>query len=166
MKSVLVLLAAAATLLAACDPQRISELQEGVSTETDVRERFGQPEHVWDAPDGARVLEYNRNPAGHENYMITIGPDGRMRTLRQVLTPETFAQIKPGMMMEEVRRMLGKPARQDRYAQTTGAAWSWRYLQSPNTSMLFTVWFDSDWRVARTSSGPDLQAPEHRGGPS
>lgn len=30
-----------------CDPQRISELQPGVSTETDVRERFGEPENVW-----------------------------------------------------------------------------------------------------------------------
>ena len=45
---------AAATLsllvLAACDPQRISELKEGVSTEADVRDRFGAPENVWDEP--------------------------------------------------------------------------------------------------------------------
>ncbi len=56
--------------VAGCDPQRISELEEGVSTEADVRARFGAPEAVWDGPGGARVFEYNRNPSGHQNYMI------------------------------------------------------------------------------------------------
>ena len=42
--------------LAACDPQRISELQPGVSTEADVRDRFGAPENVWDEPGGARTF--------------------------------------------------------------------------------------------------------------
>jgi hypothetical protein len=166
MKPLAVLLAVAMLLLGACDRQRISELQPGVATELDVRERFGVPENIWDAPGGDRILEYNRNPAGHQNYMITIGPDGKMSALRQVLTPENFARVQPGMMMEEVRRMLGKPARQDRYAQTTEVAWSWRFLQPPNTSMLFTVWYDRDWRVARTSTAPDPEAPEHRGGPN
>ena len=31
--------------LAGCDPQRIGELEEGVSTEADVRARFGEPEN-------------------------------------------------------------------------------------------------------------------------
>jgi hypothetical protein len=166
MRLLATLFAAAALLLGACDRQRISELEEGVSTEMDVRERFGVPENIWEGPNGARILEYNRNPAGHQNYMITIGPDGRMSALRQVLTPANFARVQPGMMMEEVRRMLGKPARQDRYALKNEAAWSWRYLQAPNTSMLFTVWFDKDWRVARTETVPDPEAPEHRGGPN
>jgi hypothetical protein len=166
MKSPAFLLTAVALLLGGCDPQRISELEEGVSTEMDVRARFGVPENIWEAPGGGRILEYNRNPAGHQNYMITIGPDGKMSALRQVLTPGNFARVQPGMMMEEVRRMLGKPARQDRYAQSDQAAWSWRYLQPPNTSMLFTVWFDRDWRVAKTGTANDPEAPEHRGGPN
>src|SRR5687767_6009996 len=87
-------------LLSACDPQRISELEEGVATEADVRARFGQPEQVWDGPGGSRILEYNRQPAGQKNYMITIGTDGRMSALRQVLHPGNFARVQPGMMME------------------------------------------------------------------
>ena len=31
--------------LIGCDPQRIAELEEGVSTEADVRKRFGEPEN-------------------------------------------------------------------------------------------------------------------------
>ena len=69
--------------LAACDPKNISELEEGVSTEADVRARFGEPENIWDAPNG-RVLEYNRQPQGQKNYMITIGADGKMSALRPV----------------------------------------------------------------------------------
>jgi hypothetical protein len=159
-----VLVSAAA--LVGCDPQRIRELEEGVSTESDVRARFGAPENIWDEPGGARVFEYNRNPAGHQNYMITIGPDGRMTALRQVLNPDNFARVRPGMPMEEVRRMLGKPARRTPYPLKAQEAWDWRYMEAPNTSMMFTVYFDRDLKVLRTTTGRDPDAPEQRGGPS
>jgi hypothetical protein len=125
--------------------------------------RFGQPENVWDAPDG-RVFEYNRQPAGQKNYMITIGPDGKMSALRQVLNPTNFARIQPGMPMEQVRRMLGKPARQTPYELKREIAWDWRYNQPPNTPMVFTVWFSPDYFVLRTSSGPDPDAQDNKGG--
>ena len=153
---------AALLQLAGCDPQRISELEEGVATEADVRARFGEPEKIWDGPGGARILEYNRQPAGQKNYMITVGADGRMSALRQVLNPANFARVQPGMMMEEVRRMLGKPARTTPYALKNETAWDWRYLEPPNTAMVFTVWLNPDLRVLRTATAPDPQAPENR----
>jgi hypothetical protein len=151
-----------ALALAGCDPQRISELEEGVATEADVRARFGQPEQVWDGPGGAKIFEYNRQPAGQKNYMITIGPDGRMSALRQVLNPDNFARIQPGLMMQDVRKLLGKPARVTPYALKNETAWDWRYLEPPNTAMVFTVWFDPQTRVVRSGSAPDPQAPENR----
>lgn len=157
-------LAIAAALVAGCDPQRISELEEGVSTEADVKARFGPPEAVWDEPGGARTFEYNRNPSGHQNYMITIGPDGKMAALRQVLNPHNFSRIQPGMRADEVRRMLGRPMHQTPYALKGEIAWDWRYLQPPATSMVFTVWFDRDLKVLRTSSGPDPEDPDNKGG--
>jgi hypothetical protein len=153
---------AATLLVAGCDPQRISELEEGVATEADVRARFGEPEQVWDGPAGARVLEYNRQPAGQKNYMITIGPDGRMTALQQVLNLANFARVKPGMMMEDVRKLLGKPAKTTTYSLKNETAWDWRYLEPPNTAMVFTVWFNADYRVLRTGGAPDPQAPENR----
>jgi outer membrane protein assembly factor BamE (lipoprotein component of BamABCDE complex) len=148
--------------LAGCDPQRISELEEGVATEADVRARFGQPEQIWDGADGARILEYDRQPAGQQNYMITIGPDGHMSALRQVLNPGNFARIQPGMMMEDVRRMLGRPARITPFPLKNETAWDWRYLEPPTTAMVFTVWLNPDQRVVRTASAPDPQAQENR----
>jgi hypothetical protein len=150
--------------LSACDPQRIDELEEGVATEADVRARFGQPENIWEAPGGGRVFEYNRQPAGNRNYMITIGPDGKMTALRQVLNPGNFAKVQPGMMMEDVRKLLGRPARMTPYALKNAVAWDWRYLEPPNTPMVFTAWFSADYKVLRTTTGPDPDAPENKGG--
>jgi hypothetical protein len=150
--------------MVACDPQRIAELEEGVSTEADVRARFGAPDAIWKEPGGERVLEYDRQPAGHKNYMIGIGPDGRMTSLRQVLDPANFARVQPGMRSDDVRRLLGQPMKQTPYALKNETAWDWRYLEPPGTSMVFTVWFGPDGRVLRTGSSPDPEATENRGG--
>ena len=151
--------------LVGCDPQRIAELEEGVATEADVRARFGEPEKIWDAADmvttplpglaaasGSKTFEYNRQPAGNVNYMITIGPDGKMSALRQVLAPQYFAKVLPGMPMETVRKMLGKPMKVTPYAAQQTTHYDWRYLNPPSTVMIFTVVFDSDLRVVSTGS--------------
>ena len=137
-----------------CDSKRISELEEGVSTEADVRARFGEPENVWDTPAG-RVLEYNRQPQGQKNYMITIGADGRMRALRQVLTPENFAKVNAGMGMEDLRRLLGRPARRTPYPLRNETEWEWRWMQPPSSPMVFIAVLDADQRVVRSGSSTD-----------
>lgn len=154
--------ALAGAALLGCDPQRIDALKEGVATEADVRKQFGEPEQIWDVPGGSRTFEYSRQPAGHRNYMITIGPDGRMSALRQVLTPENFAKVQPGMMMEDVRRLLGKPRRITPYELQREVVYDWRYLNPPNQSMLFEVSFNRDYRVLRSGSRPDPEAPENK----
>ena len=153
-KAVLAGMLGALLVFAGCDNQAISELEEGVSTEADVVARFGQPENVWDAPDG-RVFEYNRQPQGQKNYMITIGPDGKMRALRQVLSPENFAKVQPGMSMEALRKMLGKPAKVTPYPLKRETEWEWRWVQPPNSPMLFTAVMNDDQRVLRSGSSPD-----------
>ncbi|HPK31884.1 MAG: outer membrane protein assembly factor BamE [Ottowia sp.] len=151
--------------LAACDNQAIKELEEGVSTEADVVQRFGQPERVWPEPDGSKTYEYNRQPEGTQNYMITIGTDGRMSALRQVLNPHNFARVQPGMTMEQVRQMLGKPARQVPYKLKNEIDWSWRFLDTAaNEKKMFFVTFSPDYRVIRTEIGRDLDGPDMRGG--
>ncbi len=147
--------------LAGCDQRAISELEEGVSTEADVREKFGPPEAVWDGPDGAQIYEYNRQPEGDQNWQITIGPDGKMAALRQVLNEQTFARIQPGMPMEDVRRMLGKPMKITTYALKQETHYDWRWRNGPNESdrQVFTVIFNPDLRVVSTMSvrDPDLE---------
>jgi hypothetical protein len=161
--SALALLTSLALLLSACDNQRIAQLEEGVATEGDVKMKFGEPEKVWEGENGekgSRIFEYNRQPAGTQNYMITIGADGKMSALRQVLTPQNFAKITPGMMMEDVRKMLGKPMKTTPYPLAKEYHYQWRYLDGVNVSdtKIFTVVFNSDLRVTSTGSAmdPDL----------
>ena len=157
-------LLAVLTLLAGCDEQRIRELEEGVSTEQDVRARFSEPEQVWQEADGSRTLEYNRQPAGRRNYMITIGTDGKMSALRQVLNPDNFKRVQPGMGVEDVRRMLGKPAKQVPYKLKNEVVWTWMFLEPPSDKKAFNVVFSPDYRVLRTEIGPDPDGPDMRGG--
>lgn len=151
------LLASLAVFLPACDNQRISQLEEGVASEGDVKMKFGEPEKIWDGENGAKILEYNRQPAGTQNYMITIGADGKMSALRQVLTPTNFAKITPGMMMEDVRKLLGKPMKITPYELQMKWHYDWRYMDGPNVTdtKIFTVIFNPDLKVISTGSVVD-----------
>jgi len=143
-----------AALLLACDPQRISELEDGVATEADVRARFGEPAAVYSEENGARTFEYPRQPAGQVNYMITIGADGKMSALRQVLKPANFAKVLPGLDKAQVRRLLGKPARTQSYALKQEEVWDWRFADDQENKV-FSATFDLDGKVVSSATALD-----------
>lgn len=138
--------------LLGCDQQKIAGLEEGLSTEIDVRKAFGEPETIWPETHGARTFEYPRQPMGSRNYMITIGRDGVMTALRQVVTPHVFAQIQPGMTQEQVRRMLGKPSQRMSYPLKQETDWDWNWIDPPNREMEFTVTFGANGTVKQSGS--------------
>ena len=136
-------------VLAACDPQKIAKLEEGVSTEADVRAQFGQPAAIYEESNGDRTFEYPRQPAGQTNYMISIGADGRMTSLRQVVTPTNFARVTPGLDREQVRRLLGLPAQTQSFALKQEEIWDWRFVDGQEKKV-FSVTFDLNGRVVGT----------------
>ncbi len=146
----------AALLLAGCDRQRIEALEEGVATEADVRKQFGVPSAIYREPDGSSTLEYTRQPEGRQNYMITIGADGRMTSLRQVLKSADFARVVAGLDKTQVRRLLGQPASARPFALKQQEVWDWRYVEAQE-SRIFSVTFDAAGRVVSTGSTLDLQ---------
>ena len=129
--------------------KRISELEEGVSTEADVRKRFGEPAAVYAEANGEVTLEYPRQPAGHVNYMITIGPDGKMRSLRQVLAQTSFMQVNRGLDKDQVRRLLGRPAKAQSFALKEEEVWDWRFADGQEIK-IFSVTFDKAGKVVGT----------------
>ena len=146
---------AAAALLSACDQQRIEKLEEGVATEADVRKQFGEPTQIIEKADGSKVFEYPRQPEGSTNYVITIGADGKMSSLRQLLTPTNFAKVQAGMDQAEVRRTLGKPAKSQRYAMKPDEeVWEWRFMDGQQKKV-FNVTFDRDAKVLSTATMDD-----------
>jgi outer membrane protein assembly factor BamE (lipoprotein component of BamABCDE complex) len=130
-----------AMLVAACDPQRVEKLEEGVATEAQVRQQFGEPANIVLLPDGSRAFEYPRQPEGWTNYLITIGPDGKMSALRQLLNEDNFARLEPGLSGMQVRQMLGRPALQQHFDLKNEDVLSWRFKQHGQESKLFSATF-------------------------
>jgi hypothetical protein len=141
-------------MLFGCDSQKIAELEEGVATEADVRARFGEPAAIYDERNGDRTFEYPRQPEGQVNYMISIGPDGKMSSLRQVLKPANFARVTQGADRIEVRRLLGRPAHRQVFDLKNEEVWDWRFADG-GESRIFSVTFDRDGRVVATASTLD-----------
>jgi outer membrane protein assembly factor BamE (lipoprotein component of BamABCDE complex) len=150
LSKLLAAVAAAVVLLAACDAQKIMKLEEGVSTEADVKKQFGEPTAVFPNADGSRTFEYTRQPSGQENYFITIGADGKMASLRQVLKATELAKIVPGMDKDQVRRAIGRPAKSQKFdLKPDEEHWDWRWLDGQQ-SKIFTATFDPSGKVIKT----------------
>ena len=77
---------------------------------------------------------------------------------------ENFARVQPGQRMDEVRRLLGKPAKVTPYTLKNETHVDWRYLEGSNQAKVFTVVHGPDHVVLRTQTGPDLDSPEFKGG--
>jgi outer membrane protein assembly factor BamE (lipoprotein component of BamABCDE complex) len=143
--------------LAACDAQRIEKLEEGYSTEADVRRQFGDPTLVTERADGSKRLEYPRQPEGTTNYVIEIGADGKMSALRQQLTPENFARVQPGMAEDAVRQLLGRPAKVWRFPTRPGEeVWDWRFERG-QTRQVFSATFGANHQVLSTAVAEDTR---------
>ena len=141
--------------LSACDPQRIEKLEEGVATEVDVRKQFGDPVTVTVEADGTRTMDYPRQPEGWTNVVIKIGPDGKMSSLRQLLNPDNFAKVKPGLSQQEVRNLLGRPAKTMPFALKQEEVWDWRFKQNGQESKMFSVTFDAAGKVVGAAVADD-----------
>ena len=150
----LVILAALAGL-SGCDVKNIAELEEGVATEADVRARFGEPAAVYTEDSGARTFEYPRQPEGQVNYMITIGTDGKMSALRQVLKEASFVKVVPGMDKAQLRRLLGRPAKTQLYELKQQEVWDWYFRQENNDNRVFSVTLDKNGLVLSTATAVD-----------
>jgi outer membrane protein assembly factor BamE (lipoprotein component of BamABCDE complex) len=153
----LVLLMALTALVAGCDPQRVEKLEEGVSTEVEVRKQFGDPVTITTEADGSRSFDYPRQPEGWTNYVITIAPDGRMSSLRQLLNEDNFARVKPGLTQQQVRKLLGRPAKTQRFALRIEEVWDWRFKQNGHDAKMFSVTFGADGAVLGSAVGEDAR---------
>jgi outer membrane protein assembly factor BamE (lipoprotein component of BamABCDE complex) len=87
--------------------------------------------------------------------MITIGPDGKMSALQQVMAPHHFEKVQPGMGQEQVRRLLGRPAKEATYVLKQETEWYWNWGDGTR-EMEFTVVFGPDGVVRRSVSSEKL----------
>lgn len=129
-----------------CD-LRMNELNPGVSTGAEVRTIMGQPTYEWKDPDGAVTWEFPRGPSGSVTYMIDLRPDGVLKAIRQVLREEYFAQIRPGLTQDEVRKLIGRPAETMTFPLKKEEVWSWKFEEGSGQYWHFHVHFDLGGKV-------------------
>lgn len=148
--------------LAGCDNINADKLVEDVSTEADVKRLFGEPRKVTIAADGTRTLDYPRQPEGFTNYVMVIGPDGKLKSLRQLLNADNFAKAKPGMDREQVSEMLGPHARVRRFDLKKETLVEWRFMDG-QTAKMFGVSFDDSGKVLSTATDLDERTSQPGG---
>ena len=84
--------------------------------------------------------------------MVVIGPDDVLREVRQVLTDENFARVRPGMSTDEVRYLLGRPAHERYFSLQRETVWDWKTKVEPGMEWYFNVHFSDRGVVTRTST--------------
>jgi len=83
--------------------------------------------------------------------MLTLGPDGILKSMEQVLTPENFARVQPGMTRAQIRRLLGRPASVQLFERQQEEVWEWKeQTPLPSSDMRFNVYFSNTGEVTRT----------------
>jgi hypothetical protein len=167
MKTLIAVLAAAS--LAACASYGGAGLRPGESRLDDVQRVMGDAALRWQDADGSLRLAYPRGPAGFHTYMVRIGADGRLREIRNVLEPESFGGIRPGMTQDAVLRALGpsQPAWSAYFAARDERVWEWRYCDNQGEPARFDVLFDGATRTVRsTQTILESQLPLAGGGPA
>ncbi len=137
------------------DSQLFKGIEPGQSTEEDVRRQAGKPEIVWEEDGGGRRLEYPRGPEGGTTWMVTIGADGKVGKIEQVLTAENFTRVRVGMTKDEIRRLLGKPTKVEAFRLKKEEVWGYRWFESQTDRAFFNVHFDDQGNVTTTSRSDD-----------
>lgn len=158
MKSVYTLILLSG-LLAGC-----VNLVPGTSKEADAIAHFGQPAEQRNLPDGGRILEFPRSPLGFENWRVTLGADGTVRSVEQLLDEPHFARIKPGMTVNQVKLELGRPGEFTQYANLSEEVLSWRYMEF-SRRMFFNAHFDGTGSLKYASRSEETLPMDDNGSP-
>lgn len=143
--------------LGGCERYLMSDIRPGVTTRGEVQEHMGSPGIEWRNEDGTLVWEYSMQPEGTTCYQLTIDAMGVVQRVEQVLTEANMARIVPGMSAEQVRRLIGKPARKQYFSLKKETAWDWFIGRNAALERrYFNVFFDPTGAVVRTGEQVEL----------
>ena len=129
-----------------CDRVATGELQAGQSTVADMKLKMGEPASVY--RDGDKELwEYPLGPEGTRTYMMTVNAQGTLEKIDQVLIDANFKRITPGMTITEVRRILGRNSKEQRFAMTPNELTHKYKFNTGSEDQYFDVTYNAEGRV-------------------
>lgn len=128
-------------------------LKPGEDTLENVIQTLGKPAMRWQNQDGSAQLAFPRGPLGYHTYMATIGANGKLRQIGNVLDEKNFARILPGMSKEDVLHIIGPsyPNWTVYFERRDELVWEWRYCDAWNDAARFNVLFDNTSEKVRNT---------------
>lgn len=158
--------ALALLLLAACAAYDGRGLVAGRSTQVEVEALMGPVAERRPLADGGSVLYFTRAPQGRHSYAATLGADGILRSLEQILTLENINALMAGSTnRNEVRERFGPPGTASRLPRQERDVWEYKWLHYDDKRVLW-VQFSDDGIVREVINMHDFTAdgPRGRGG--
>ena len=132
--------------LVGCDRVATGELQAGQSTVADLKAKMGEPASVNREGD-KEIWEYPLGPEGVRTYMMTINAQGTVEKIDQVLVDTNFKRIVPGMTITEVRRILGRNSKEQRFGMTPNELTHKYKFNTGTEDQYFDVTYNAEGRV-------------------
>ena len=133
-------------MIVGCDRVATGELQAGQSTVADMKLKMGEPANVYREGD-KEVWEYPLGPEGVRTYMMTVNAQGTLEKIDQVLVEANFKRIQPGMTITEVRRILGRNSKEQRFGMTPNELTHKYKFNANNEDQYFDVTYNAEGRV-------------------
>jgi hypothetical protein len=148
----------ATALLSSCaSPPTVGSREEAV------RAYFGSPTAQRTTPEGTKVLDYSRAPLGHENWRVTVGKDGTVQSVRQLLAEDNFVNVRTGMTKAQVEEQLGRHGETMAFPNLGEEVWSWRFWGGQSQPMFFNAHFDNAGRLKYTTRTEEIRPAMEEG---
>ena len=120
---------ALAALAAGCASFDGRGLVPGKSKQAEVEALMGAPAQQRALPGGETALYFSRLPEGRAVYLVTIGPDGVMKSIEQRLLRKNLAGIVANTPThEDVSGLFGPPGRTGYLALQEREWWEYKYF--------------------------------------
>ena len=151
-------LAAAIAMLAGCAVYDGRGLVPGQSTAADVQALMGPPVERLAKPDGTSILYYPKGPLGRATYAATLGADGVLRGIEQVLTHENAAKLVVGITTaQEVRELFGPPSWVSHFPRQGRHVWEYKW-RNVEDRRVFWMKFSDDGILREAINSHDFDS--------
>lgn len=141
----LLIVAIAALAVSGCVSFDGRGLAPGQATESEVVAQMGPPADRIQLSDGDTMLYFPRQPTGRMMYAARMAPDGRLRSITQLLTEQNLANLVRGTTTRnEVRVILGPPYQVTRFGRQQRDVWQYNMISNIGDDSFLYVQMSDD----------------------
>jgi hypothetical protein len=153
----------AVAALGACTVLRFPAALPAGTSIAEARQTLGGPTAEYPLATGGSRLEFRQGAYGRQTFMLDFDASGRLIATRQVLTPQTFATIAPGMSDGQVLSTIGHPAFVFPVGWQNLQVWNYRFGGLEGDCVVFQVSISNATRTV-TEAGPNTDPACDRAG--